>query len=333
MLHNTTGHHHIHTRIIFDFHHAPTGKHSVYARTLTHLTHKTAIAHNFHACLASHRANAPVLHVAVLAPVRTNLTHMSAPQHVIHATARLDSVDTRLAAHLTDARLATQSADASLTHHADNLCFPRHDINRRAIPQIFNIRRRDMRRIARLNIIAHHPNGSVTTNLTDNKPKSPIHTSVINDRHNLVIISVISVVANINEVTKAPAAHVDVCVAVTDNRRAVITREHYRLVILAHSLHHVLHQRAITIPTPRRIHRKTRTIPTLAERRRFCFPTETSRLARNQLLSRRLSLTLRPKMRRVRTKRTLPRPSATLTRLFLIIHMPLHSHQKTSTPP
>ena len=174
----------------------------------------------------------------------------------------------------------------------------------------------------------------VVAHVTDAHTKRPLNGHVTADHRHVHTITMISVAAHVHKIVNAASMNTHIRFRVTNHRPTeLIVREHYRLTRIAHGLHHVLHQRAVTIPAARRVHGKTRTILALGERRRFCFPSKTSRLARNQLLSRSLRLTLRPVMRRIRTKRTLPLPRTTLPRLLLAVYMPLHSHQKTSTPP
>ena len=91
---------------------------------------------------------------------------------------------------------------------------------------------------------------------------------------------------------------------------------------------HALSRLPVTpVKTARSIHAQTiHATKSLTQPRHAA--AETSRLARNQLLSSRLRLTPRPVMRRIRTKRTLTLPRTTLPRLTLTIHMPLHSHNR-----
>lgn len=174
------------------------------------------------------------------------------------------------------------------------------------------------------------------THIADAHTKRPINSRVTTNHRHIHTIVVITVTTDVHEIINAASVNTHIRLSVAHNRPVELAvGERHRLTLVADRLHHALHEHSVTIPTPRRIHRQTRTIPALSERGSFRPPTETSRLARNQLLSRRLSLTLRPKTRRISAKRTLPRPSATLTRLTLTIHMPLRNHniRAATTPP
>ena len=312
---------------------APTLIHALHAATRNNEFNRRFIMHLFNETAVVNAVNMRVL--AQHTSASTNVTHTRITQHVIHASMRINHANARRAAHPIHARRASQLTNARLVHHTENTRITRHHVNHRTVTHAIHLRQGSKRtRIARLAMVSQQPNMRVITHVTDTHTKRPLNGRVTADHRHVHTITVIDVAANVHEIVNAASVNTHIRFRVTNNRPTeLLVREHHRLTLVADSLHHVLHQHAITIPTTRSVNRKARTILALSERRRFRFPVETSRLARNQLLGRSLSLTLRPKMRRIRTKRTLPRPSAALPRLTLTIHMPLHSHQKTSTPP
>jgi hypothetical protein len=312
-----------------------------------HRIHQAASQHAPHITLTVNRVN----HAAI-----THLDNFAAPQHSLHQGA------TSNAAHNTVTRRTTLAA----TNHTDGSAIALHMTHTTIINDRPHAATREHR--SDNTTTRHHANTTINLhNLTAARHRTNVtasrqtqHASItghnIDARHRSrsilapVVAHIIQPRVTRHLIQPAPT-HADTPETAA-NDTTIHTRQHtsvatirvQRMTVTA--VNNVNHTVAATIPpgnisaahalsrlpvtpvkTARSIHAQTiHATKSLTQPRHAA--AETSRLARNQLLSSRLRLTPRPVMRRIRTKRTLTLPRTTLPRLTLTIHMPLHSHNR-----
>ena len=237
-----------------------------------------------------------------------NRTHTATRQHVIHTAAMRH--ERHEATIRNNPHFATSHAtNRTVSVHTRNRRIPRHQSDTRlphsAISLDQPIQATNLR--ASRHLIKAHTKHALGT-------KIAINDATIHARHRERTTSIrvqrilATTVNNVNKIIPAgtPLSNVN-----ATHARHILT---VIAIKPARSIHHK--------PTIRS-KRITHTIVSVART-----ASEPRHLALNQRLSSRLSLTLRPVMRRIRTKRTPTRRGNTLPRLLLTIHMPPSSHNK-----
>ena len=187
-------------------------------------------------------------------------------------------------------------------------------------------------------MVSQQPHMRVIAHIAHTHTKRPLNSRVTADHRHIHTIVVITVTTDVHEIVNAASVNTHIRLRVTNHRPTeLIVREHHRLTLVADGLHHVLHEHAVTIPTTRSVNRETRTVPALGERKRFCFPTETSRLARNQSLSTACASRFVPKCGVSAPNGHFPAPAlhlpgffSSFTCHFTATRKPPHHHKKTS---
>ena len=273
---------------------------------IANAAHNTRTITRTHA--AHHNANATILPVDPVHDTATlNRAHTATRQHVLHAaTVRHEiHVTAFYAPHVT----TSHAANRTIIAHARNRRIPRHQSDTRLPDSAISLNQPIQATNFRVprHLIKAHTKHALGTKITLND--ATIHASHRTRATSVSVQRIFSATVNnvnkiipagtpLSNVSAAHARHILTVIAVKPARRV-----HHEPTIRSKRITHALVSVARTTSEPRH-------------------------LALNQRLSSRLSLMLRPVMRRIRTKRAPTRRGNTLPRLLLTIHMPPSSHNK-----